>query len=59
MKKGRFAGYTQTNFMPDVFFLEAQHIPELHVCKQVASNLENYADTSVSWDLRPKSFTDP
>lgn len=45
--------------MPDVFFLEAQHVPELCVCKQVASKLENYADTSVSWDLRPNCFTDP
>lgn len=45
--------------MPDVFFLEAQHVPELCVCERAASKLVNYADTSVSQDLRPKILTDP
>lgn len=54
MENGRFADYTYTKFMSDFFFLEIQHVLDVCVCKKVASKLENFADTSVSQDLRPK-----
>lgn len=43
--------------MSDIFFLETQPVPELCVCQQVASKLENHADTSVSQDLKPNTLT--
>lgn len=43
--------------MSDIFFLEAQHVPELCVYKQVASNLANYTDTSVSQNMRTNIWT--